>query len=272
MSYDMDLTKNHDGKYLYKYYPFNQYSIQSLIHQEFWLGSPDMLNDPFEGDFIIKNVDKLFNKVNVDKLLKITNEESWDVRFLNDNYIIDSKQDEYLFLNKMYEYLNNEIKRKFGTTSFSKYCNSLKMWSHYADSHKGFIIIYNKEIIENTITNKKIRLIKVEYGNHPTIEISIVPNGFIITNDDLILTSKLKEWKSEKEYRLIMNMNYGYKRNRLVKYDNDAISGVIYGSNMTHQNLRTIDAILIEKIKNLPIYFAKKNPKRDNLIFKPFLH
>lgn len=93
---------------------------------------------------------------------------------------------------------------------------------------------------------------------------------FIITKDDLILTSKLNEWNIEDEYRLIINNNLKSERDRLLDYDISCISGVIFGSNMAHQNLRTIDTILFEKNKHLPTYFALKNPDRDSLIFNLF--
>jgi hypothetical protein len=145
----MDLLGNKDREFLYKYLPYNQYSLQLLINQELWLGSPDMLNDPFEGEFIIKNYRELQNIEFIRVLLDLTKDGIYDEIF----YSINCEkllQDETDFLNRLYHYLSLYIKKHFGTTSFSMNCNSISMWSHYADSHKGFIAIFSREKLEQS--------------------------------------------------------------------------------------------------------------------------
>ena len=40
--------RNPDVTSLYKYRPFNQYSLQSLINGVEWFSQPELFNDPFD--------------------------------------------------------------------------------------------------------------------------------------------------------------------------------------------------------------------------------
>ena len=50
----MELLK--DTNNIFKYIPFSINSLKILIKGELWLGYPESLNDPFEGDFTIENI------------------------------------------------------------------------------------------------------------------------------------------------------------------------------------------------------------------------
>jgi len=261
----MDLTNNKDGRFLYKYLPFNQYSIQLIIHQEFWLGPPDLLNDPFEGDFIIKNLKELHNEEFVKILLKLTKSEKYSNPF---DYDFRKTMEQYnVFENRLYEYLNNSVKKTFGTTSFSMNCNSLKMWSHYADSHKGFIIVFDRDILKATIQNKDAILIEVTYNGLPNVELTYTSNSIDFKNDASLLKSKLPEWSTEDEFRLIKKDDYVFDKDRRLEYRIKSILGILFGARMPDENIRTIDHILFAKDKSIEYYFARKNPKRDNIVF-----
>jgi hypothetical protein len=263
----MDLLGNKDREFLYKYLPYNQYSLQLLINQELWLGSPDMLNDPFEGEFIIKNYRELQNIEFIRVLLDLTKDGIYDEIF----YSINCEkllQDETDFLNRLYHYLSLYIKKHFGTTSFSMNCNSISMWSHYADSHKGFIAIFSREKLEQSSLDKSARLIDVTYEGFPTIELNFKGHTIEIEDTKSLLTGKLPEWASEQEVRIIKKHNFESYVPRLLKFNPNSFLGIILGSRMTMENARTIRQIIsLNKDLNVYFYYAIKNEKRDQLLF-----
>lgn len=263
----MDLLNNNDRAFLYKYLPYNQYSLHLLINHELWLGSPDMLNDPFEGEFIIKNYKEFQNIEFIKSLLDSSKNGIYDEIF----YSINCEkllQDETEFLNRLYDYLSLYIKKHFGTTSFSMNCNSISMWSHYADSHKGFIAIFNREELERTSLNNSAKLIDVTYEGFPSIELNFKNSKIEIKDTESLLTGKLPEWATEQEVRIIKKDKYESLIPRLLKFEPNSLLGIILGSRMTFENARTIGQIIrINKDLNVDSYYAFKNEDRNQLLF-----
>jgi hypothetical protein len=173
------------------------------------------------------------------------------------------------FKKKLYEYVNNTFKNNYGSTSFSKNCDNLKMWSHYADSHKGFIIIFDRELLKSTIEDGATKIIEVEYIGLPEIFVEHQSNTFIVRDYGKMLTKKLRDWKNEDEVRIIMEHEYRYDFDRFLKFNRDCIKGIIYGSRISFENLITIDNILKDLHNDLKFYLAKKNSSRNKIIFDP---
>jgi hypothetical protein len=263
----MDLLHNENPEYLYKYLPYNQYSLQLLINNELWLGSPDMLNDPFEGEFIIKNYKELQNADFIKILLNLSKSGFYDDIF----YSINCEkllQDETEFLNRLYYFLSLYIKKHFGTTSFSMNCNSISMWSHYGNSHKGFIAIFSREKLEQACFEDSAKLIDVSYEGFPTIELLFEENKIDIKDTRFLLTGKLSEWASEQEVRIIKKHNFETFIPRLLKFSPSSFLGIVLGSRMSFEDARTIRHIIsLNKGLNIDFYSAAKNEKRDQLVF-----
>ena len=267
----MNITNNKTGEYLYKYMPFNQYSLQLLINQEFYLSSPDLLNDPFEGDFIILNWSELYNEESYRLLLdkQKTYSNEWLQKHIRETNLKRWREKESDFQNDLYEYLSGSIKRQFGTTSFSRNCNSIDMWSHYADSHKGFVIVFDYKSLSAYFLEDDIKFCKVEYDSMP--EISVNKNNLTIVEPELLLINKLPRWKKEKEVRIISKhwSDSGYENDfsRMIKFPKESILGLIYGSRMTTENLLTIDRLFQTNSLEYKSYYSKKNNKRNKLLF-----
>ena len=111
----------------------------------------------------------------------------------------------------------------------SKNCKSNLMWSHYADSHKGFCIEFKSE---------HIRADKVAYQDEiPRIEVM----DFLINQVNLSnniwqsLRTKLKEWEYEDEYRfqpsksMVMTDLPGSNGLQSSSYDPKFIESIIFG-------------------------------------------
>lgn len=271
----MDITTNEEGRFLYKYLPFNQNSLQLLIDQNLWLGAPDLLNDPFEGDFIIENQNKYHTKEFIKILLKIDKRSRYD-EIIYDSNIERLMLCEEKFYDRLYDYLNAYIKKSFGTTSFSKDCRSLRMWSHYADSHKGFVIVFDRNKLESATLKDGAKLIDVDYSGLPTVKLRYDENSIKLEETRSLLISKLPEWEAEKEVRIIKRDHFESYIPRLMNYEPDSVMGIICGSRMLFEKVRTVRT-LIDKIfyhesnVDIQFFYATKSSTRDCLMFKKFI-
>lgn len=254
---------------IYKYMSFNQNTLSLLINNEFWLGAPDKLNDPFEDDFLIKNINMFHNETFIRKLLELKKKDEIDNFFYetNVNEVISS---EIKFSNALYSYINSKIKEKYGVTCFSLTPTNIQMWSHYADSHKGLCLVFDENTMLNSILSRKhnINYKKVTYEKKlPVIEIIDEANNIDIPDDDDFLFCKLNEWKKEKEVRLLLKIDSKLLINRRVRFHRESLKGIIFGSRMEYENVRTItnyigDSDLKKKIK---YYVAKKDLNQSRI-------
>lgn len=115
---------------LFKYQKFNSYSLLNLKNSELYFNKPIDFNDPF--DCAVCEQKKLSSS-DINKLDKIFKKE-------NPKYKKAEIKEEYLTT------LNETISKSFKKIScccFSKSNKEILMWSHYADSHRGFCLEFS---------------------------------------------------------------------------------------------------------------------------------
>ncbi|EEE41205.1 hypothetical protein METSMIALI_00086 [Methanobrevibacter smithii DSM 2375] len=95
-------------------------------------------------------------------------------------------------------YVKNRI--KFKVSCLSEIHDSILMWSHYANQHQGFCIGYDTSEIEEKI---KKQLFPVFYHEtfFPLINVDI-------SDKKLNLLIKYKDWRYEREWRLISDEKF----------------------------------------------------------------
>jgi hypothetical protein len=260
---------------LFKFLPYNQYLFNLLVNGELWMSPPDKLNDPFEGDFQIREIGQYQNNEFIKKLLAFKRKNFID-DFAYDENFNKSINDEYYFSNILYEYINEIIRNKFGISCFTRNPENLKMWSHYADSHKGVCLIFDEETLRyNTAKRVGISMSDVNYSKTlPFVQIinhDADENGddFIGINerDNSFLFNKLTNWKEEKEVRLLLNNDFSVFTNRTLKFDLASIKGVVFGARVDTHNLMTV-VNLIETSKHFQkteFYLAQKDLKNSSI-------
>ncbi len=183
---------------LYKYVPYNQHSLSILINNKIWCPKAGTLNDPFELDF-----DLIEDNIPIDPSLK--------------------------------QSIQRQVK-ELGVICLTEVNNDVLMWSHYAQSHKGFCIEFNRTD-DNDLGNREICL-PIIYTIGPKKPSFTVKE---LAKDDAIIriaTAKTEEWKYEKEWRSIVKT-----AGRLVPLPTD-INGVIFGCEMDSAKRQTIANIL----------------------------
>lgn len=175
------------------------------------------------------------------------------------------------------ERLLSEIDKQFtkqldsyAFTCLSSRADSNLMWSHYADSHRGFCIEFKSEFLNaakvtyaDTIPSlKTIDLLKVNVFDDPFEKLG---------NDILAaLCTKLKEWEYESEYRVIASKELAEFKGppffKKVPYDQQWIESVIFGCRIDKMIKNYI-------IQNLPegTKFKQAVPGLSRIEIKPFL-
>ncbi len=220
-----------------------QRDLKSLEKNYFWSSSIDGLNDPCE---TIISYDKFVDDV---KLM---------TKYSNDNVQKNTEE----VLSSLEDFISH--RNKIGIFSLSKIYNDELLWAHYANSHKGFCIEYDLEILIKLFKVENIHLFPVVYDNKvPEISKKDMPPR----NNELIkkLTShKSLRWDYEDEFRIITNSFGNYS------YDYKALKSIYFGLRMDEKQKDIIFKTL--KDRDIQFYEIKQIDKSYNFERKPIIN
>jgi hypothetical protein len=218
---------------LYKYYAYNRWSLSVLNNMAFWFTKPNSLNDPFDC------------KIPFDNRITIADLKKFLPKY--QRYIgLSRKQAE----NKIQQVIaNGQIDRKFariwsgvlkqanealknsGVFCLSECKDSILMWSHYTKNHKGFCVEFERSPDNDLGDYEKTR--KVRYvSEYPII------NPLDSKAYDFKFFRKAKDWKYEKEWRLL------YQRGNIAIPLKIKVTAIIFGLNLTKQQKIAIKKIM----------------------------
>lgn len=215
----------------------------------------DLMNKIINIDFNIENdnIDILYKYRNIDiNTLSLIAEEK--VRISDFNYFNDPTDP----IIKLQIEALPEIKdmvNKIKICSLSSEYDNFLMWSHYSNEHKGICIAYdiskikeyNKTILKKVIYTKKIQIYK-PYNHIFENTILNEENNFIS-----LFYLKHKNWKYEKEYRIITYEDYDFI--------NLPIKAIYFGMNADISRINLVKNFI--KDKNIELY--KMKPNENNL-------
>lgn len=193
-------------------------------------------NDPFE-------LKPHFTGIINDELMKNFKSQNINTNGLFEN-IINGKEILNLVLNEF----DRGINENFGILSLTTKNDNLLMWSHYANSHKGFVIEFDSN---NDFFNTQID-IKFHYGKLHKVEYSEKrPTGKLADFEDITSVCLIKsiEWEYENEYRMFMPLkkaDFSANDLFLFKFPSEMIKSVYLGCNMSMKNRN----ILINLLKS----------------------
>ncbi|MBX3482404.1 DUF2971 domain-containing protein [Phenylobacterium sp.] len=217
---------------IYKYRAFSALSLEMLVEDKLFFADPSTFNDPldakpsFETDLPVPDLEGVLRKLverrvtdemqsaarkiryrgprtveHIEKHARRAAEDLLaDIRYnaTNPDYeIVDPLQ--YL----LGEHVHQEVIRRYdrGIVSFAKRANCPLMWSHYGDQHRGVCIGYSAPA--------DVKLEPVAYGGDRSVRASIVKamvDGDAEAArrvDDAVLLKKARDWRYEREWRLI---------------------------------------------------------------------
>jgi len=146
------------------------------------------------------------------------------------------------------------------------------LWSHYADNHQGFCLIFDLNI------NPEIPLMDVIYTDKRPV-FNTADNSQMATKlrdkkilEDTLLT-KGKAWEYENESRIIVNTFSDYK---YVEYENSnyfynyetSLQGVVFGCRTTKSNQALMIRLLSNHLKNKKEKIFYSSLKKSQSLYK----
>lgn len=252
---------------LYKY--LNEERLSILDDGLVRFTQPQAFNDPFElkpylsslaSDSIITDeLNEQFEEILKKEYLKLPSAIKQNItypKFLEYSY---TKKDEVLngvlaMSKQIMPTLNQEMHKTFedyiGVLSLTENDHNLLMWAHYANSHQGYVmefdsahVFFNQKKSDNDVIRS---LEKVHYSNcRPKLELVGIENlaPFIV---------KSKEWKYEKEWRMLHSLSDSDVTVSMEPYDIhlfkipfSAISSISIGARATDKTIKSIKNKLI---------------------------
>jgi len=229
---------------LYKYRDIsNRFNKKTLFDFEFFLSSTKMFNDPYEGSIPFEYDPKELTEENIFlKLRRVAkqNHPDWDEQKIQE-FCYEGHQKRLLFDEEHKKEINRknkeEIEKTFGILSLTGFPLNYLMWSHYAKSHTGFCIGFDKFGLFETINGS---LSAVNYAcNVPRLKLFEDIGAFHVKQ----IATKSKVWEYEGEYRFVKPN----AANANITYPKELIKNIFLGVKMTQKN------------KNEIIEFVKSN-------------
>ena len=249
---------------VYKYKNWTEDNHKNVLKKnQLFFTSPKDFNDPF--DYKIPHDYSLLNTVEkIDAYLKKKKEyhqsqgseiddnfmqmlEKFGWRLRNES---DKVQQEY---NTLY-FDGADI--HYGVLSLSERWDSILMWSHYGDFHKGYCVGFWEEKMRNSILATGGRIYYPQNDEFPKID----PLGDEIINMVLQSHAKSNDWRYEQEYRLtkIFYPEIPSIKDRIQEIPNIFFAEIIIGLNATAETRNEI--VQIGKEKGVKVYQVIKVP------------
>ncbi len=183
---------------IYKYFPPLLNRLETVNEKKLWYSAPCKFNDVFDSDFpvdedaVFKGIVKRVSGVNG---LRIGSPMWKQIRAQKAQIMSSFKKS------------MDETRCTTGVVCFSESCDSLLMWSHYANNHQGFCVEYellrfNTELKYTPVpviySDKRVRLSTINLDQTDSFAFNFLVEG---------LTSKSLEWSYESEWRIIRDQN-----------------------------------------------------------------
>jgi hypothetical protein len=230
---------NPEITHLYKYRPFNEFTLDIIASNNIFFPKPSIFNDPYDCKI---EIDK---KVSLDDYIKIMRYDAAKYlvsKDLLENEIVKIKNTGTVpseFIEKLSigidEYHNEN--QGMGVLSLSSDQKNILMWAHYADDHKGICIELERTDENNLGRNDVTQPVKylVGYPRIKAIDFITAPAGSATRK---MLWSKSKDWEYEKEWRMLNT-----KGNETMPLPGK-ITSIIIGMRMPERNINIIRQLI----------------------------
>jgi hypothetical protein len=250
--------------YVYKYISWdNEFHKRIVLNNELFFSSVKNFNDPFDSTIPLR-YDKGTDDQLFDLFVQIIHRENPiftddKVKEMAKNELYNNDVRNALRIQNTIENQRELIATKYGIFSTSYRYNSVLMWSHYSNLHKGICIRINckkfQDFIKNECPKNDYIIVwdKVEYKkDYPIL------NPFRLTDYEQIMKSLLLKsviWKYEEEIRFIL---FTYS-NRILTIPDGIIDQIILGCRTSKNH--TQELIDFSKKKNIELIraFRKEN-------------
>lgn len=260
--------------YKYRYFDKDGYHLRIISDLELYFASPEELNDPFDCKITVRydlsdrrshiksaerHISKKDPSIHPNKLKK-------EAEKLVKEFLKNKERNQLRFEERH----SSTVDKKVGVCSLSRNRNHSSMWSLYSNLHKGFLIVFDKKILEE-------HFIKILMSNHEKkgfpltfgIDVEYQESTPKITLDLLdsedrmnflkLFSTKSEDWRYENEFRFFC---YN-KSSQIFKIPKESIVRVIAGIQISPKDFQKLENICKQAGVNLNR--AEKDPK----FFKP---
>lgn len=258
--------------YKYRYFDKKNYHLSILTHNEIIFASPGSFNDPFDCHIpprydlgtkvqIIKIIKQYLIRKNPNINSKKVNCEAKRLYKTNRTSLIRNRD----FVKN---YTDDVANISLGIFCLSANNSSILSWSHYSDSHKGFCIGFDSNILIQFCVDKIQELKNILYFKEVIYlqELPIINRYANDYNKQIIngFLAKSKEWEYENEYRMILQDGQGEK----LHLPDNAIRRVIIGCQMNEDNQKELIDIVKARNNKVSVFKAKPSMDEFKLVFK----
>lgn len=168
-------------KVIYQYRPITEININNIKKNVVWARKASQFNDPY---------DCLISSAEIDESIRASKKLR-----------IDAAVRCFEEIKKALNECGNDIRDGSAVSCFSKNCDSLLMWSHYADQHRGMCVGYDYRALA---TSSHENIYPVSYGEK--IDLLRKGKGGKRLHASLNLVRKALDWQYEYEWRIIAGM------------------------------------------------------------------
>lgn len=178
---------------------------------------------------------------------------------------------------KSVENIINDTRNNKGILSLSLNRSELLMWSHYCNSHRGFIIGFDglHEYFQKGIPDKRGGLRPVIYSEHrPSLPPFSEFSNYNVA--EILLFTKSPHWGYERELRMLHNVKDADDDNHLDPNGNkvylfnfpaESVKEVILGCQMPVSLIKEITNLIKERYQDAEVYQAVMSKTEFNLEF-----
>lgn len=260
---DNKVTMKQLQEYVSKNFPEKLYRYRTFKHGESEISNGDVhmtksgkFNDPFDCRININEEDYMehqrkFLSGKFKKEDKCVFDMVWKLR-------LEKEKREQFKVEK------REIEEMIRVSCFSEINNSILMWSHYADCHKGFCIEYDISKMRNNKAKQCILPVVYSDNWYDITQDLLCPNKNQIWIKSCLY--KYKAWEYEKEWRIIYPEEHNWLEDEYNFNFSEAITAIYLGVNIEQKNLESIKEWT--KDKNIKIYQMKTNEGKYELYSK----
>lgn len=262
-------------------------TIKMLENQEFYFSSSSEFNDPFDSKVDLIWRAKKDGWIHFLSRMGIKNRTKCEqiIKENLNNGVLKNKKDEYLLNpNKIaFKALKEKVqindKPNYPRACcFSKDNDSILMWSHYADEHKGICFCFRSKRIENgdflflDSDPDPHLFFPIIYQEGMPKQVNMLSN---YEPEELVafLRTKHFNWEYENEYRLIMwPTDFERKDKFTKKFRKQDLEGIIFGLNTPIEDIKRIYEIVCKNYHEegfrVNFYKAQEIPKKYALHIK----
>ncbi|AEA45614.1 DUF2971 domain-containing protein [Fluviicola taffensis] len=230
-------------KYIYKYFPINEFLFRVLINNELFFANPFNFNDPFDCQFQL-------NLIEGSEAEQEWNRNLDSVLTESDHLLIDRLNLRNNLASGLTPHFIEGVSKLIGVTCFSEKPDNFLMWSHYGASHSGVCLKFDWRMHKEYFQGTRV----VYEDNLPVAEYSS-SQGFQDQIPRIVLT-KLTHWSYENEVRSVITTE---NNKRTPSFNPKSLSGVIFGDKTNNTDIELIKRIIALHGEYSNIEFYKAN-------------